>query len=322
MRIVSALAMLNETSTDDSPLPGLIDFKDVIAVKIGFIGAGKVGFSLGRYFRENGLDVIGYFSRSQESAQQAADFTAGRAFDSIEQILSSSDTLFITVPDGAIVDVWECVKDLDVRNKNICHCSGSMPSTAFFDAQNKGAYVYSVHPLYAVNDKYSSWKNLHQAYFCIEGSAGHMDEIKALFARAGNTVITMDTGKKALYHAAAVTASNLSTALLQTSADMLVQCGFDEAQAKEALLPLFLGNAGNIARCGIEDALTGPVERNDVSTVQRHLAAFEQLKAPSWEMLYRILSLRLTAVAERKHSKDSGKNCDYTEMKGILTKHE
>ena len=36
-------------------------------MQIGFIGAGKVGFSLGRYFAENGLTVSGYYSRDSQS---------------------------------------------------------------------------------------------------------------------------------------------------------------------------------------------------------------------------------------------------------------
>ncbi|MGN1313669.1 MAG: hypothetical protein ACI4VG_01490 [Lachnospiraceae bacterium] len=33
-------------------------------MRIGFIGAGKVGFSLGRYFGENDVCVSGYYSRN------------------------------------------------------------------------------------------------------------------------------------------------------------------------------------------------------------------------------------------------------------------
>ena len=44
-------------------------------MKTGFIGAGKVGFSLGKLFAENGIQVTGYFSRQAESASEAAAFT-------------------------------------------------------------------------------------------------------------------------------------------------------------------------------------------------------------------------------------------------------
>ncbi len=49
-------------------------------MKIGFIGAGKVGVSLGKYFAENRLEVSGYFSRSESSAREAAVFTGSELF--------------------------------------------------------------------------------------------------------------------------------------------------------------------------------------------------------------------------------------------------
>ena len=53
-------------------------------MKIGFIGAGKVGFSLGKYFAENGAELSGYYSRTESSAHEAAAFTGSKAFMSSE----------------------------------------------------------------------------------------------------------------------------------------------------------------------------------------------------------------------------------------------
>ena len=52
-------------------------------MKTGFIGAGKVGFSLGRLFAENGIPLTGYYSRQREAAQEAAAFTGTRAYSEI-----------------------------------------------------------------------------------------------------------------------------------------------------------------------------------------------------------------------------------------------
>ena len=41
-------------------------------MKTGFIGAGKVGFTLGKFFAENNIQVTGYYSRRRESAKEAA----------------------------------------------------------------------------------------------------------------------------------------------------------------------------------------------------------------------------------------------------------
>ena len=44
-------------------------------MRIGIIGAGRMGFTLGKHFVLGGLDVAGYYSRSSESAGAAAEFT-------------------------------------------------------------------------------------------------------------------------------------------------------------------------------------------------------------------------------------------------------
>lgn len=56
---------------------------------------------------------------------------------------------------------------------------------------------------------------------------------------------------------------------------MLVKCGFDKKDAKKALVPLFTGNADTLAEKGVAAALTGPVERNDLSTITKHIEAIK-----------------------------------------------
>lgn len=280
-------------------------------MKIGFIGAGKVGFSLGKYFISNGISVTGYYSRSPKSAKSAAEFTNSRMYSSLTDILKDSDTLFLTVPDDVIGMVWEHIKNLDVRNKKICHCSGSISSAAFFDAENKGAFAYSIHPLCAVSDKYNSWQDLKNTVFTIEGSEQYLTKMRDLFADFGNETVIINTEDKALYHAGTVMASNLVIALLSMSEDVLKQCGFSAENARKALLPLFKVNAENIVKNGLEKALTGPIERNDVQTVRHHLESLD--KDLTKREVYRLLSLELTKIAQEKHWQRN-----YTQMKEVL----
>lgn len=63
-------------------------------MRIGFIGAGKVGFTLGKYFAVNGLDVAGYYSRNYRSAEEAAAFTCSEAFDSITRLAAYAILFF------------------------------------------------------------------------------------------------------------------------------------------------------------------------------------------------------------------------------------
>ena len=100
--------------------------------KIGFIGAGKVGVSLGKFFREGGLPVTGYYNRRREAAQAAADFTESKCFDSAEAVADASDVIFLTVPDNKIREVYESLRGVDLRGKKICHCSGALSAEEAF----------------------------------------------------------------------------------------------------------------------------------------------------------------------------------------------
>ena len=100
-------------------------------MRIGFVGAGKVGFTLGKYMSERNVCVSGYYSRSEESARQASIFTHTKYYETLEDLIGSSDALFLTVPDGAIEGVWNSIKRYSLTGKFICHCSGVMTSAVF-----------------------------------------------------------------------------------------------------------------------------------------------------------------------------------------------
>lgn len=265
-------------------------------MRIGFIGAGKVGVSLGKYFLNHGKKVVGYYSRTLKSAQDAAQFTDTECFDSREKILDSCDVLFLTVTDSEIENVWNSLKDLDIHDKIFCHCSGAMTSAVF---QKEGAEVsaYSIHPMYAFNDRYTSYRGLDGIYFTLEGSKDNLARMQSLISDIGNPVKIISARDKIKYHAACVFASNLVIGLYSKGASLLCESGFEEEDAMRALMPLFMNNASNINAFGPVKALTGPIERADDITVREHLEVLEG-KA---DRIYRLLSEELVGIAEKKN---------------------
>lgn len=101
-------------------------------MKIGFIGAGKVGVSLGKYFADHGSEVAGYYDCSEEASKEAALFTDSRHYKELLPIVEDSDALFLTVPDGMIHNVWEEIRSLPVKGHIICHCSGALTARGHF----------------------------------------------------------------------------------------------------------------------------------------------------------------------------------------------
>jgi predicted short-subunit dehydrogenase-like oxidoreductase (DUF2520 family) len=75
----------------------------------------------------------------------------------------------------------------------------------------------------------------------------------------------------ALYHAAAVVASNHAIALWDAARWLMVRAGLPDQTAAEALLALCRSTLENAEQAGFAGALTGPVRRGDAATVARHL---------------------------------------------------
>ncbi len=290
-------------------IKGLAIYQGGGSVKIGFIGAGKVGFSLGRYFCEHGLNVVGYYSRNPQSALQAAEFTGTMNFNDIESIVEACDTLFLTVPDGAIKKLWDYIDKLSIKNKIICHCSGLISSSVFSNIDNHGAHGYSIHPLLGISDKLNSYKELSCAYFTIEGSPHRMNEMEMLLKHLGNPVKIISPENKVVYHSAAVFASNLMVALAEMSIFLLKSCGFDEQGASLALNNLMICNMSNIVRQGPVEALTGPIERCDIDTVSQHLSCLNGEN----RKLYILLSRKLIDIAKRKNP-----NISYAQLETMM----
>jgi len=285
----------------------------MINQKIGFIGAGRVGFTLGRYFYEKNLKLSGYFSRTYKHAVDAADFTKSSPYKTTKELVNKSDIIFITVPDAMIYDVYLSLKGYDLNGKILCHTSGALSADIFKDINKLSAYGYSIHPSFAVNDKMNSFKKLHDAFFTIEGNEEKLDVIKELLKVMGNSYQVIKSKDKYKYHASLVMASNLVIALYHTSLKNLKECGFSDLKAKEVVNPLFFNNAKSICDLGCIDALTGPIDRNDITTVKEHLSVLDENSLK----IYNLLSNELIEIAKKKYQ-----DRNYEDLKKLLNKEK
>ena len=282
-------------------------------MKVGFIGAGKMGFTLGKHMVEHGISVGGYYSRTLESAKEAAEFTTSHCYESLSELVNGNDVIFITVPDGQIAVTADALDrlDADLSGKIVCHTSGAL-SSQVFSGMDSRVFGYSIHPIYAVNSKTESYINFNQAFITIEGHEAKIDVMTDLFKGMGHKVKVISADDKVKYHGAAVFASNLVIGLYHKSMKLMEECGFSESEAEEALKPLFKNNAESLINKGCTDALTGPVERCDTETVKKHINVLSGDELD----VYKLLSKELVGISEAKHGSDE--NYDFGEMKKLL----
>ena len=282
-------------------------------MKVGFIGAGKMGFTLGKHMTEYGIDVGGYYSRTRQSAYEAAEFTNSHCYDSLSELVNGNDIIFITVPDGQIAVIADELSRLlsPSDEKIICHTSGALTSQVFSGMDSR-IYGYSIHPIYAVNSKTESYIHFNQAFITIEGDEARIDTMAKMFEGMGHQVKEISAEDKVKYHGAAVFASNLVIGLYHKAVKLMMECGFGEAEAEEALKPLFKNNAENLIARGCADALTGPVERCDIGTVGKHIGELTGDELA----VYKLLSRELIEIADKKHEASS--DYDYDKMRRLL----
>lgn len=270
-------------------------------MKIGFIGAGKAGCSLGKYFsikaEQADIQVAGYYSLIEEEARWAAAFTESDCFHTAEEVIAASDTIIISTPDGAVKSVWESLEKDNIKGRIICHLSGSLSSDVFSGVENYGAYPISVHPMFAFSNKESVYQQLNQVSFTLEGDKHAVSVWKAIFSSLGNPAIEISKEVKPKYHAAASLLSNHVIAVLETGYELLYECGFSREEARKFSSVLVRDNVEHVINEGSVKALTGPVERADEQTVKKHLAVLDETQ----KSIYLSCGAELLNLAKEKN---------------------
>ena len=270
-------------------------------MKIGFIGAGKVAFSLSKWLNDKYHNVIGIYSKDPKDAKECALFSISEYYKNLNDLVYDCDTLFLSVNDDSIKDVVDELIELNINNKILIHNSGIHSSDIFKELNNTN-YCYSIHPIYAFNDKYNSYKGLDNIYFTIEGNERYIDNLKELF---NNKVVIIDKKNKEKYHLACSMLSNMVCGVVDIAKVLFDDIGITN---KDIYMPLFLNNINNISNYGPSDALTGPIIRNDICTVKKHI---NNLSGNDL-MIYKYLGLKLINMSKNIT------NNDYRELERIL----
>ncbi len=277
---------------------------DTRSLKVGIIGTGRVGPSLGRVLQDSGFKVVGIWGRNSEKALYASKFIGScKAFDSLLSLVGASDVIFIAVSDGAIGEVSSRVAslDIDIKGKVFSHTSGSLPSTVMEPIRGSGGFISSFHPLQSISSMERGVEVLRGSFVAIEGD----DEAKyVLFELArgmGCIPFSIDGSSKTLYHASAVMACNLFYALYWLATQLLSACGVENALKDKVLIPLVKGSVSNVEKVGCLSAITGPVVRGDISTVMSHLKAMEEEGFSVHMKVYKDLSLVLLDMVKERN---------------------
>lgn len=245
-------------------------------LRIGIIGAGRVGGNLAFWLSRSGWRIAKIYSRSESSAKMVASSIPTGVASSVKDVLRTCDVAFITVPDDAIVPVLEEISEhKPVRVKTLVHCAGCLPSSLLAIAGMEFAKV-SIHPMSTIPPLSTKANPFRNIFFGVEGDefAVKMAEQMVSDLDAKHTLV--DTEKKPLYHTAGVFASNFLYVMAHIAQDLLIQSGIDDNIAKKVTITFIKRALRNLLRFGLPEGMTGPISRGDVRTVETHIKALKE----------------------------------------------
>jgi len=285
----------DETHPSDHPHPHLHSEPGEPPV-IGIVGAGAVGTALGVALTRAGWPVHAVASRDADRRERFSSLVGvTRAFADPEPILDEVELIILAVPDDAVASLAGSLRMYS--GQAMIHTSGALGAEALAPAMAAGTQIGAFHPLVAFADTERAVAALHGATVAIEGD----DQLAAMLAdmaeAIGATPVRLAPGSKAAYHAAAVLAAGGFIALLDAIAELGRVAGLDEAGSLAIYGPLIEGTLGNAKALGIRSALTGPMTRGDVGTLEAHLATLAA-HAPGVLDLYVAAARREVDLAE------------------------
>jgi predicted short-subunit dehydrogenase-like oxidoreductase (DUF2520 family) len=273
----------------------MVNMKDL---RIGIVGCGRVGRTLGQALAQAGYNVAGAWSRSAaDLGTLIGEVPGAAAMASAQHVADACNFVWLTVSDDAIESVASAIHWRP--EQRVVHCSGATEVAALARVGREGGSFGGFHPLQMFANPAVALKGLPGCTVGIEAEGGFEAELRQVAQDLGCVPIRVPQGSRAAYHASAYYVGPFLIALLAEAAALWKSFGADERQTLNALLPLLAGTVAAARDSGLAQGMGGGVARGDVGTVQKHLRALDELQ-PAIGALYRELALRTIPLGQAR----------------------
>jgi predicted short-subunit dehydrogenase-like oxidoreductase (DUF2520 family) len=272
--------------------------------RVGFVGCGRVGRTLGQALAQAGYRVTAAWSRSPEDLDAfEREVSGAAAMASAQHVADACDFVWLTVSDDAIGPVARSIRWRP--SHRVVHCSGATEVDALRPVADAGGACGGFHPLQMFANPAVALKGLPGCTVGIEAEGDFERELEQLARDLGGVPIRVPHGGRAAYHASAYYVGPFLIALLAEAATLWRSFGASEQQTLEALLPLLAGTVAAARDSGLAGGMGGCVARGDVGTVEKHLRALDGLQ-PAMGALYRELALRTIPLGLERGTLSAG----------------
>jgi predicted short-subunit dehydrogenase-like oxidoreductase (DUF2520 family) len=200
--------------------------------------------------------------------------------------LSDADVVFLCVPDDQIASAS---KSLPKSKALIVHCSGGMSMDVLEENPRYGVFYMLqtfTKPVKNSEDRLQSKLDKGKQDFGILLEANNADDLaflKHLAEEISTNVNTADSETRVRIHCAAVFANNFTNHCLAIAKDICARNHTDGDLLNSLILETFKKAMDHQPK----EIQTGPVRRNDNSTIQRHLELLTKEEASIYKAMSR-----------------------------------
>jgi predicted short-subunit dehydrogenase-like oxidoreductase (DUF2520 family) len=258
------------------------------------VGPGRAGTTISLALATAGHRLVAVAGRRVSAAStQAVAARLGAPAVSIADVGRDADVVVIATPDAAIEAAADELAAGLQPDALVLHLSGArgLDALAALASARPDVRIGALHPLQTLPsarpDAAESADVLRGAWAAVCGP----DEVAALAIDIGLAPFHVADADRPRYHAAACVASNHLVALLGQVARIAADAGVPG----EAFAPLVRRSIENAFAMGPTAALTGPVARGDVATVEAHLESLPEAERAT----YRAVAAEALRLSQR-----------------------
>jgi predicted short-subunit dehydrogenase-like oxidoreductase (DUF2520 family) len=264
---------------------------------VAVVGAGRVGTAIAVLLGRAGHRVVAISGRS-DTVRRARTYLPGVPVRPGEEAAAAAELVLIATPDDAIEATAASLAAAGAvgRGTWVVHVSGALGLGALAAVLATGARRLAIHPLQTFPDVDAALARLPGCAIAVTADDPDGRALGEQLSRdLGGFPFELADEHRALYHAAAVFASNYLVTGAAVAEWLLGAAGVENPRA--VLAPLQRASLENVERLG-PAALTGPAARGDAGTIRRNLEALKQ-DAPELIPAYVGMARAALHVADR-----------------------
>ncbi len=242
-----------------------------VPLKVGVVGAGRVGAVLAARLRAAGYEIAAVAGESDASRHRIATLLPGLTAAKPSAVARASDVLLLTVPDDMLRNVVTVLAASGSLHEGqyVVHTSGRHGLAVLEPARAVGARPVALHPAMTFTGTALDLDRLDGTVFGLTADQPEREFAQDLVADLGGRPMWVPEEMRTLYHAALAHGANHLVTLVSEAMEMLAAAGSDDPSG--TLRPLLSAALDNALEQG-DAALTGPIVRGDINTVRAHLA--------------------------------------------------